>query len=161
MRSVVRVLALSALVVAVATPASASEEPVVVVNDPPGTEYAQDWDSPPERKRGGKDDDVTAQWSIGVCRGSFSTLIQNVGSVQFGAYWQCTSSVQTTIRATIQQCTRYADGSYFCDPYSERYGPLANSVAYFNRSDAYFPCIAGQGYYYRPIARNMTVKECP
>lgn len=97
-------------------------------------------------------------WTGGVCRGSFSTLIENVGSIQFGAYWQCTSPVNTTIRAYVQECLRFDDGSFYCDPNSEGVGQLANATQHFNRSDAYYGCRTGTREYYRPVARQMTVK---
>ena len=132
----------------------------VVVNDPPGTEYADQWSGPTTKPAPGTVS--TADWDVSICRGTFSTLIQNTTSVQFGAYWQCTSQKNATIRAVIQECLRLGANDYYCDENTERYGPLANDYGYMIRSDAYMSCTRySTGTYYRPVAEDMSVQGVP
>lgn len=155
--SVLALAAVAALLVP-ASPASAQGSGTVhkpiVINDPPGTDYSGTWNAPILAPRG----KAVPNWAGGVCRGSFTNLIQNVGSVQFGAYWQCTSSVDTTVQVFVQECDPIAGGKFYCFLENESRGNLAHNVAYFNRSDAYFGCQPPQTKYFRPVARFLSVQ---
>jgi hypothetical protein len=141
---------------------TATAAPPVVIGDPKGTQYADSWgdvDSGQGKKGTGE---VGALWTGGVCRGSFSNAIRNTSSVQFGAYWQCTSStVFTEIKAGVQLCDRV--GTYYgCNKETTRWDSITRrATGYYNRSDASFPCTVGVTRYYRPVAVQMSVNYQP
>lgn len=162
--SVIPVGACAALLLA-ASPASAAvtkdvpqhlpaNSKIVVVNDPPGTQYSNTWEMPVPDALG----TMHPLWDAGVCRGSFSNLIQNVSTVQYGAYWQCTSSVLTTVRANVQECDLLANGQYYCYLGTQATGRTATNTAYFNRSDAYFGCTPDKTTFFRPVATYLSVQ---
>lgn len=146
---------MSCLVVTGGTATAEVDEPSQeIVNDPPGTEYADDWEVTPESDDG-------ARWGGGVCQGTFSSLINNVATVQFGALWSCTSPVFTTIQVFIQPCIRDTSGSFSCLSSLEVPGNFAAANQYMNRSDGYYNCTPGDPGYFRPVARNMGVNNVP
>lgn len=135
-----------------AAPSSNAASPVRVVGDPAGTEYVDAWSSSPGP--------ATSSFVVGGCRGTFSALIQNSRSVQFGAVWQCQPKATASIRASIEGCQKFAANDYFCS--NRTYGPVVTLNSNFIRSDAYFPCVPGAGgYYWRPKADAMVVNGIP
>ncbi|MCA0144101.1 hypothetical protein [Blastococcus sp. LR1] len=134
-----------------------------MIDDPPGSQYANSWevDTPPAEASTG-DGMSTANWPVGVCRGTFSNAIRNTRSVQFGAYWQCTSgSVYTEIKAGVQVCDRVG-ANYGCNKETTRFDSITRkATGYMNRSDASYPCTPGVTRYYRPVAVQMSVNHQP